>query len=103
MWAVVVEVVSPCRHQIAGMAQVIEQMRVQVILHMLEIGAVQFFHDPLVTGTADIQEPSRTHEIVSRSKTELRHRFLPFSSGFCRAIARLVTGIRPASLRCKVG
>ena len=24
----------------------------QVILHMLEIGAVQFFHDPLVTGTA---------------------------------------------------
>ena len=28
----------------------------QVILHMLEIGAVQFFHDPLVTGTADIQE-----------------------------------------------
>ena len=26
----------------------------QVILHMLDIGAVQFFHDPLVTGTADI-------------------------------------------------
>ncbi len=26
----------------------------QVILHMLEIGAVQFFHDPLVTGVADI-------------------------------------------------
>lgn len=26
----------------------------QVILHMLEIGAVQFFHDPLATGTADI-------------------------------------------------
>lgn len=35
----------------------------QVILHMLEIGAVQFFHDPLVTGTADIQELSKTHEI----------------------------------------
>ena len=45
----------------------------QVILHMLEIGAVQFFHDPLVTGTADIQELSKTHEIVSRSKTELWH------------------------------
>lgn len=43
----------------------------QVILHMLEIGAVQFFNDPLVTGTADIQELSKTHEIVSRSKTEL--------------------------------
>ena len=39
----------------------------QVILHMLEIGAVQFFHDPLVTGTADIQE---------LSKTELWHRIL---------------------------
>jgi len=25
---------------------------------MLEIGAVQFFHDPLVVGTADIQELS---------------------------------------------
>lgn len=35
----------------------------QVILHMLEIGAVQFFHDPLVVGTADIQELSKTHEI----------------------------------------
>ncbi|NRB00753.1 MAG: IS110 family transposase [Rhodobacteraceae bacterium] len=48
----------------------------QVILHMLEIGAVQFFHDPLVTGTGDIQELSKTHEIVSRSKTELWHRIL---------------------------
>jgi transposase len=48
----------------------------QVILHMLEIGAVQFFHDPLVTGVADIQELSKTHEIVSRSKTELWHRIL---------------------------
>lgn len=45
----------------------------QVILHMLEIGAVQFFHDPMVVGTADIQELSKTHEIVSRSKTELWH------------------------------
>lgn len=48
----------------------------QVILHMMEIAAVQFFHDPLVTGTADIQELSKTHEIVSRSKTELWHRIL---------------------------
>ena len=48
----------------------------QVILHMLEIGAVQFFHDPLVVGTVDIQELSKTHEIVSRSKTELWHRIL---------------------------
>jgi len=48
----------------------------QVILHMLEIGAVQFFHDPLVTGIAGIHELSNTHEIVSRSKTELWHRIL---------------------------
>ena len=48
----------------------------QVILHMLEIGAVQFFHDPLLAGTNDIQELSKTHEIVSRSKTELWHRIL---------------------------
>lgn len=43
---------------------------------MLEIGAVQFFHDPLVVGTADIQELSKTPEIVSRSKTGLWHRIL---------------------------
>ena len=48
----------------------------QVILHMLEIGAVQFYHDPLVTDVADIQELSKTHEFVSRAKTELWHRIL---------------------------
>jgi transposase len=48
----------------------------QVILHMLEIGAVQFYHDPLVSGVADIQELSKTHEFVSRAKTELWHRIL---------------------------
>ena len=48
----------------------------QVILHMLEIGAVQFFHDPLVSGIHDIQELSKTHEMVSRAKTQLWHRVL---------------------------
>jgi transposase len=48
----------------------------QVILHMLEIGAVQFFHDPLIAGTNDLHELSKTHEIISRSKTELWHRIL---------------------------
>lgn len=43
---------------------------------MLEIDAVQFFHDPLFAGTHDIQELSKTHDIVSRSKTELWHRIL---------------------------
>lgn len=47
-----------------------------MILRMLEIGAVQFFHDPLITGTNDIQELSKTHDIISRSKTELWHRIL---------------------------
>ena len=43
---------------------------------MLEIGAVQVFHDPLLAGVNDIQELSKTHEIVSRAKTELWHRIL---------------------------
>lgn len=37
---------------------------------------MQFLHDPLATGVADIQESSKTREIVSRSKTELWHRIL---------------------------
>ena len=45
----------------------------QVILHMMEIGNEQFYHDPLVHGTNDIQELSKTHDIVSKSKTELWH------------------------------
>jgi transposase len=48
----------------------------QVILHMLEIGNTQFYHDPLACGTNDIQELSKTHDIVSKSKTELWHRIL---------------------------
>ena len=49
----------------------------QIILHMLEIGAVQIFHDPLVAVTSDIQELSKTYELVARAKTELfRHRSL---------------------------
>lgn len=48
----------------------------QVILHMMEIGNAQFYHDPLLSGTNDLQELSRTHDMVSRSKTELWHRVL---------------------------
>ena len=48
----------------------------QVILHMMEIGNEQFYHYPLVCGTDDIQELSKTHDIVSKSKTELWHRVL---------------------------
>lgn len=48
----------------------------QVILHMMQIGNEQFYHDPPLCGTNDLQELSKTHEIVSRSKTELWHRVL---------------------------
>ena len=48
----------------------------QVILHRMEIGNEQFYHDPLVCGTNDIQQLSKTHDIVSKSKTELWHRVL---------------------------
>lgn len=54
----------------------------QVILHMLQIGALPIFQDPMVAGTNDIQELSKIHDAVSRAKTELWHRilthYLPF-------------------------
>lgn len=46
----------------------------QVILHMLKIGASQVYYDPTAAGTNDIQELSKTHEIISKAKTELLHR-----------------------------
>lgn len=46
----------------------------QVILHMLRIGATQHYHNPLVAGINDVQELSKTHEAISRSKTEILHR-----------------------------
>jgi transposase len=48
----------------------------QVILHMLKIGATQTYADPLLTGINDIQELSKTHEVISKAKTELWHRLL---------------------------
>jgi transposase len=45
-----------------------------VILHMLRIGATQRYHDPLANGINDLQELSKTHEAVSKAKTELLHR-----------------------------
>lgn len=46
----------------------------QVILHMLQIGACQRYYDPLAQGICDLQELSKTHEAISRSKTEVLHR-----------------------------
>jgi hypothetical protein len=48
----------------------------QVILHMMTIGAEQFYHDPLMHGTNEIQELSKNHDMISKSKTELWHRIL---------------------------
>jgi transposase len=48
----------------------------QVILHMLKIGATQTYQDPIRTGINDIQEFSKTHEVISKAKTELWHRLL---------------------------
>lgn len=46
----------------------------QVILHMLRIGLSQRYYDPLAQGILDVQELSKTHEAISRSKTQLLHR-----------------------------
>ena len=48
----------------------------QVILHMLKIGATQAYCDPICSGVNDIQELSKTHEVISKAKTELWHRLL---------------------------
>ena len=48
----------------------------QVILHMLATGLSQVYQDPLVAGLADIQELSKTHEAVSRARTQTIHRIL---------------------------
>ena len=48
----------------------------QVMLRMLETGLTQTFHDPLVAGVGDIQELSKTHEAISRTKTQVWHRLL---------------------------
>ena len=46
----------------------------QVILYMLRSGQVQYYHDPLLEGTNDWQELSKTHEVISKTKTEVLHR-----------------------------
>ncbi len=48
----------------------------QVMLHMLKNGATQHYHDPLAAQINDIQELSKTHEMVSRAKTQIWHRLL---------------------------
>lgn len=56
----------------------------QVILHMLKIGATQHYYDPLKAGINDIQELSKTHEVISKAKTEIQHRILTHYLSFGR-------------------
>ncbi len=46
----------------------------QVILHLLQSGVSQRYYDPLAEGINDIQELSKTHEVVSKAKNEILHR-----------------------------
>jgi transposase len=48
----------------------------QVILHMLRIGTTQRYVDPLAAGINDLQELSKTHETISRIKTQTWRRIL---------------------------
>jgi transposase len=48
----------------------------QVILHLLKTGVVQRFYDPVLNGTNDLQELSKTHYQVSMRKTRLQHSIL---------------------------
>jgi transposase len=47
-----------------------------VILHMLRTGLTQRYHDPLFHGLNDLRELSKTHEAISKAKTEVLHRLL---------------------------
>ena len=48
----------------------------QVMLHMMQTGLTLNWHDPLVHGVNDLQELSKTHEVISKTKTEFWHRLL---------------------------
>jgi len=48
----------------------------QVMLYMLAAGQVQRYYDPLEQETNDWQELSKTHEAISKGKTEVLHRLM---------------------------
>jgi transposase len=45
----------------------------QVILHLLKTGLSQIWHDPMVNGTNDAQELSKTHHQVALARTRVWH------------------------------
>jgi len=48
----------------------------QVILHLMRTGVTQYFYDPVIEGTNDIQELSNTHFQISLRKVKLQHSLL---------------------------
>lgn len=48
----------------------------QVILHLMKTGVTQYFYDPVIEGTNDIQELSNTHFQISLRKTKVQHSLL---------------------------
>jgi len=48
----------------------------QVILHLLRSGNTQYFYDPVIEQTNDLQELSKTHFQVSLRKTRVQHSLL---------------------------
>ena len=49
----------------------------QVILHMLKTGLTQTWHDPLLSGTNDAQELSKTHHQITLARTRVWHSLRP--------------------------
>jgi transposase len=45
----------------------------QVILHLLKTGVAQIWHDPIVSGTNDVQELSKTHFQVTLARVRVWH------------------------------
>jgi len=46
----------------------------QVILHLLKTGLTQTWHDPLLSGTHDAQELSKTYHQITRARMRVWHR-----------------------------
>ncbi|MEO0714681.1 MAG: transposase [Pseudomonadota bacterium] len=46
----------------------------QVMLHMMQTGLTQTWHNPLVHSFNNLQELSNTHAVISKTKTEFWHR-----------------------------
>src|SRR6202022_5103653 len=57
----------------------------QVILHLLKTGLTQHYHDPLVSGTNDAQELSKTHHQVTLARTRVWHRLRNLPCTFPRS------------------